>query len=239
MKGSGGFLSEKCWRPLRSVTSRGLALAAVSLFAASPAQAVLLGPNQTLPLPGTTSAAEPQLAGLIIVDELIPFSFFSASDAGTILGTVQQRIVRSDLDGTLDFYWRVINDVTSVGVIGSFRIGQFVSPEYNANYRTDGSGDVGPQQAHRFGAPFESYVNFFDFPPDGLLAGQSTLFMFLDTTATAFAPTAFFDVTNIDQTSISDSFTAYSPANPVPEPATGLLLGLGLAGVIRRSRRKV
>src|SRR3990172_3398485 len=91
MKSSGGFLSEVCLRPLRFVTSRGLVLAAASLFAASPAQAVLLGPNQTLPLPGTTVAAEPQLAGLIIVDEIIPFSFASISDAGTILGTVQQR----------------------------------------------------------------------------------------------------------------------------------------------------
>jgi len=238
MKGSGGFLSEVCLRPLRFVTSRGLVLAAASLFAASPAQAVLLGPNQTLPLPGTTVAAEPQLAGLIIVDEIIPFSFASISDAGTILGTVQQRIVRSDLDGTLDFYWRVINDAASAGVIGSFRIGQFVSPEYNANYRTDGLGDVGPQQAHRFDAPLESYVNFLGFPTAGLLPGDSTFFMFMDTTATAYAPTAIFDVTNSNQTSISQLFTAYSPANPVPEPATGLLLGLGLMGAIRRSRRK-
>ena len=151
---------------------------------------------------------------------------------------MQQRIVRSDVDGTLDFYWRVFNDATSAVYIRSFRIGQFVSPEYNANYRTDSLGDVGPQQAHRFDAAFDSYVNFFNFPPDGLLPGQSTYFMFMDKTATAFAPTALFDVTNINQTSISDSFTAYSPASPVPEPATGLLLGLGLMGVIRRSRRK-
>ena len=225
MSASDRSLSGMRWRRVRPLTSGSLVLAAVALLAASPAQAVLLGPNTTQPLPGTTAAAQPQLAGLIIVDETIDFSFFSASDAGTILGSVQQRIVRSDQDGTLDFYWRVLNDESSAGVIGSFRIGQFVSPEYNANFRTDGSGDVGPQQAHRFGAPLESYVNFFGFPTGGLLPGDSTLFMFLDTTATAYAPTALFDVTNSNQTSISDSFTAYSPANPVPEPATGLLLG--------------
>ena len=54
-------------------------------------------------LPGTTVAAEPQLAGVIIVDDLIPFSFPIAS-GGNILGDVQVRIVRSDLDSTLDFY---------------------------------------------------------------------------------------------------------------------------------------
>ena len=222
---------------LRSMHLEAWALAfAFTLAAATPAQAVLLNTGDTVALPGTTVASEPQLGGAVIVDEVIPFSFVSG--LGTILGTVQQRIVRSTLDGTLDFYWRVVNDVESVGAIGSFRIGEFDSPEYNANYRIDGLGDLGPQTAHRFNGLFESYLNFYDFSASGLLPGQSSLFMFLDTTATDYARTAFFDVTNINQTFISDSFAAYSPATPVPEPSSALLIALGMAGVAAVVRRK-
>ena len=207
------------------------------------AHAVLLNPGDlAIPLPGTTVAAEPQLAGTVLVEELIPFSFSAGTGLGNITGQVQQRIVRSSVDGTLDFYWRVMHDADSAAAIGSLRLGNFISPEYNANWRIDGLGDKAPDEADRFSGSYDSFVNF-DFnvfstdPADGLLPGQSSYFMFLDTTATHYAKSATFDLTNMEQDFISGQFAAYSPA-PVPIPAAAWLLGSGLIGLVGIARKR-
>jgi hypothetical protein len=224
------------------ILSKMFVATALSLSALS-AHAVLLNPGDfAISLPGTTVAAEPQLAGTVLVDELIPFSFSAGTGLGNITGQVQQRIVQSSVDGTLDFYWRVMSDASSAAAIGSFRLGNFVSPEYNANWRIDGLGDKAPDEADRFSGAFDSSVNF-DFnvfstnPLDGLLPGQSSNFMFLDTTATNYAKTATFDLTNMQQDPISAQFAAYSPV-PVPVPAAVWLLGSGLIGLVGIARRR-
>ena len=209
-------------------SSKVLIALALGLSAHS-AHAVLLNPGDNLALPGTTVAAEPQLAGTVLVDELIPFAF------GTISGQVQQRIVRSSLDGTLDFYWRVMSDPNSTAGIGSFRLGDFVSPQYNANWRSDGVGVHAPDQAHRFTGSGNS-VNFL-FNGAGLLGNESSRFFFFDTTATNYTKTAFFDLTGTGAGGpISASFAAYSPST-VPVPAAVWLLGSGLVGLISLARR--
>lgn len=217
-------------------------LAALGL-SALPAQAVLLAPGDTALLSGTTVAAEPQLAGTVLVDELIDFTFSAGPGAGDIFGTVQQRVVRSSVDGTIDFYWRVMNSANSAAAIGSFRIGNFVSPEYNANWRIDGLGDKAPDSANRFTGTFDSYINFnfnlfSDAREDGLRPGQSSYFLLLDTTATNYEKTATYDLTNMAQNPISGSFAAYGPS-AVPVPAAAWLLGSGLLGLVGVARRKV
>ena len=82
-----------------------LFVAAVFALSGLSAHAVLLNPGDfAVPLPGTSVALEPQLAGSVLIDELIPFSFSAGVGLGNITGQVQQRIVQSSMDGTLDFY---------------------------------------------------------------------------------------------------------------------------------------
>lgn len=202
------------------------------LIPASAANAIVLSEGSTEILTGTSVAAEPNLAGVVLEDDLVNFSY--ASGGGTVSGSVQLRVVRS-VDTTLDFYWRVFNDLSSSDSIGSFRIGDFFTNQYDANYRTDGLGDDAPDTAKRFSGIQSSNVNFnFD---GGLSAGDSSNFFFLDTDATSYARTGLFDLANLGHTQISSTFSMYAPATRVSEPAGSLLISAGLMALYLRRRK--
>ena len=222
------------------------AIATVAALAGSQsAFAVVVAPGATVALPGTTSAAQPFLAGVVLQDELIPFSLaVSQQSQDLITGTVQQRVVQENATGTLDFYWRITQ--LSGGSLGYLRVGNFITNTYDANYRTDGLGDVGPTSLTRFtnglgGATndFSANFNFVNAASGTTLAsGQSSLFMFLHTNATTYDKKAFFDIASAGTFTASASFAAYGPT-AVPEPGTYALLiaGLGVVGVVVRRRR--
>jgi hypothetical protein len=133
------------------------AAAAALITFAGDAGAVILTPGVVTPLPGTTVAADPSLAGTIVQDVLSPFTM--TTPTGVTTGEIQSRVVLA-VDGTYDFYWRVFNDSTSAGDIGFFRTGDIESPTYDANYRIDGLGDLAPVSAFLFSSPNPGFINF-------------------------------------------------------------------------------
>jgi hypothetical protein len=143
------------------------------------------GADATVALPGTTSAAEPVLAGTVVFDKVSPWAF------GAFNGTVQTRVVKSSVNGRLAFYYRITNQSRPPLRVRTFFVD---SPSFRSivradvNYRKDGLGTVGPNRAIRkkAGTPVAGVIGFsFDRPV--ILAGQSSRFFFIRTSATRFS----------------------------------------------------
>jgi hypothetical protein len=201
-------------------------------LAVGTAHAVPLPPATDTPLTGTTVAARPELAGVIIEDVLVPYSFTGAGGEA-VSGQVQNRVVRSDVDGTLDFYWRIIPDPNSIGSIEALRVGGFGDIALDGDFRLDGLGDVGPNIARNFGGGFVNFL--FD---DAVGPDETSFFFFLDTQATAYALTGSYDLLCAPSGCVSPAFDTFAPA-PVPEPSAAIMLALLTllgAGVLARGR---
>ncbi|MEO0249874.1 MAG: hypothetical protein ABIN58_10155 [candidate division WOR-3 bacterium] len=194
--------------------------------------AVTLVPDVWTDLPGVSGGAGP---GTVVEDVIKNFSF-GGVDGSAYTGTVQNRVLRH-ADNTLSFIWQVTNDSTSSGNIMGFRLGDFLSSTYDANWSTTSMGEVGVDAALLFSTPL-GFVNF-RFEGDGIAPGQSSRFFFLNTDATAYAETAIYDLTTNGP--ISSLYSTFAPsAVATPEPGIFLLLSSSLFGLaaIARSRRK-
>jgi hypothetical protein len=196
-------------------------------------------------LSGTTSAARPELAGTVLVDTIQAFSFTGLN----ISGTVQNRVVREDGTGTLDFYWRVQVDAASTaGGVSAFRLGDFgYAYLTDADWRIDGLGTVAPFVGRLFNPAShpEGAINFLFTDPavgpgDFATGVGGSRFFFLHTDATDYAMTAQYDLLGGPNQTLSGLYATYAPAPPIPEPASVLLMAGGLLalGLAKRYRAR-
>jgi hypothetical protein len=204
---------------------------------AQAAHAVPLPANTIVNLPGTTFAARPELGGVVLEDVDQPFSFLD-STGHTLSGVVQNRVVKSFSDGTLDFYWRIKSTsgesaTGDPGAISSFRVKGFGNIPLDADWRIDGLGTVHPTQAHRFADA--SFINFL-FNDPAVVPSNDSVFFFLDTHATQYAKVGTYDLTGTGGNGISGQFQTFAP---VPEPSTWIALAGGLLVGVSRWRRRV
>lgn len=132
---------------IKMILLAGLCAIAIS------SQAALLTAGNTVATPGTTVAAQPELAGTVILDELLTDTVFTSDNNVAFLGAqIQNRVVRSRDTGQLIFMPRFVmpfNITLFDYVVDSIEIFGFSDFTLDVNYRTDGLGDKGPQQASR------------------------------------------------------------------------------------------
>ena len=165
---------------------------------------------------GTTAAARPELAGTVLHDVLIPFEIFDANAVLLYKGTLQDRVSRSDMDGTLDFDYRIRDTQAGLnGVLAIADTSDFSGWLTDVDYRTDGLGTVPTGRAARNVAPGDTVSFLYDAVP----SGQESLFTFIKTDAVDFAEGG----TTILRLGSGESVTL-ATVRPVPEPSTSLIL---------------
>jgi hypothetical protein len=183
------------------------------LFTA-PLWAVSLTPGDFVNLSGTTLAARPELAGTVLVDTIRPFSV-DLGGGNFTTGTIQDSVRREDGTGTLDFSYRIINDVSSSGSIDFVTRTAYTGFSTDVDWRSDGLGTIAPDQASRNAAGDQV---LFDFFADNLLfPGAESRFFFIKTDAIDFneGGTGELAVTgNVGGNTFT--FNTYQPAVVVP-----------------------
>ena len=180
------------------------------------------------PMTGTSVATQPSLAGSILEDIFTPYSFSGAG--ATVSGMVESRVVRSTLNGTLDFYWRIIPDATSTAGIAALRMVWSAGVIQDANWRSDDLGNVAPGTARNFDIHSGAAVNFL-FSDPGVGPTDSSRFFFVRTDATAYDRSGFYDLLWAPLDCLSSQYATFAP---VPEPSTLGLASLGILGLFAK-----
>ena len=131
----------------------GILLCTLSTVTSNKSNASLLVSGDSIDLSGTTAMLQPELAGSVIHDEILYDSVSPSGNEFFVVGIqVQNRVVRSNLDGSLIFAPRIIsnlNNTTGNFLIDRAIINGFSDYTLDVEYRTDGAGDRGPNTASR------------------------------------------------------------------------------------------
>ena len=111
-------------------------------------------PGEFTPLSGTTEAARPELAGLVLHDALQGIELFGIGPPVAV--QIQLRVVRSDITGLLDFYYRILTGTSPLGTRAD-TVTIWLPPPTGitvtyADFRPDGLGTTAPDK-FIYGAP--------------------------------------------------------------------------------------
>ncbi len=158
-------------------------LAGVLLLGVLPVSA-LLAPGGSIPLPSSTAATEPDLAGVVQHDALIPFVIKDTLGRVLCRGQLQDRVVRSTKSGRLHFYYRIRGGRKFLrSAIRIVTTDNFDTDTLSVGWRLDGLGTVNPTTASRT-ATGETIE--FAFKDPVLRCGAESRFFFIKTNAEKF-----------------------------------------------------
>lgn len=213
-----------------------LAGASISFLFGLSAHAAALAPGGFItPLPGSSIALEPQLAGSVVEDEVRIVEGTFTTSGNPFKVEIQDRVVHS-VDGTYDFYYRItLTTKPDIYPLVVSRDG-FAGFTTNVGWRTDGLGDVEPSDAFRTA---DGDIVSFSWGFGDVPQGSQTRFFYVDTDAIAYAETATgrIDLSPSFSENGYATFSTFAPAVPEPETYVMLLVGLGLLGFVAHRRK--
>lgn len=196
--------------------------------------AVVVLPVTSASLSGTTVAANPDLAGVVLYDNLVPFQLTDENGDVFVQGVVQDRVVRSDNTGGLVFAPRLrdltttrpgslIEEISLVGFEDSFSM--------DIDFRIDGLGDVGPTDVLR-AVPGVTRGDLDFRYGSGLFPPDEGKFISVLTDATAFDNRGRIIIVALTPLGVSTVTRLDNTTSPVvPVPAAAWLFGSGLIGL--------
>jgi hypothetical protein len=194
---------------------------------------VLTAPTDTV-FPGLVAPGTP--AGTLLADLIEPFTT-SVGTSGVLTTAVYQ-----ESGGTLDFYYQVANDSSSIDSLARETDTNFKGFTTSTGFRVDGStlsgglfvnGTVAPVTADRNGVG--DVVGFSFNPPDSakIPPGSTSNVFVISTDATHFAT---------GRASLIDGGTitidAFQPAAAVPEPSQLIFVAGGLIALLGLRRKR-
>jgi hypothetical protein len=145
------------------------------------------GEFNSLPLSGTTEAARPALAGLVLYDALQEIELFGIGPPVAV--QIQLRVVRSDITGLLDFYYGILTGTSPLGSRAD-TVTIWLPPPAGitvtyADFRPDGLGTIASDK-FIYGPPDNKYNFIFS---KGVPADTTTRLFFVSTNARDFSVT--------------------------------------------------
>lgn len=202
--------------------------------------AVSVTPGSSVNLTGTTFSTTPDLGGIVIRDQIIPFQITDSLGTVILAGNVQDRIVRSSNTGDLIFSPRLrdLNNPAGTAWINGFSMNGFNGFTTDVNYRTDGLGDIGPNGVTRDAT---GNTLFYRYDPALILPPNEGLFLSVVTDTTGFDLSGVFTIyaqNDFGASIFSTSLQGVSSPSAVPLPAAIWLFGSGLIGLLGIARRK-
>src|SRR5580658_10397088 len=145
------------------------------------------GEFNSLPLSGTTEAARPALAGLVLYDALQEIELFGIGPPVAV--QIQLRVVRSDITGLLDFYYGILTGTSPLSSRAD-TVTIWLPPPAGitvtyADSHPDGLGTIAPDK-FIYGPPDNKYTFIFS---KGVPADTTTRLFFVSTNARDFSVT--------------------------------------------------
>ena len=211
------------------------------VFLVTLALAVSSSLNMAAPLPPggflNPPLDEGKPVGAIPIDQLVE-PYVGADIQGTLISTVWASDVSNPFGG-LTFTYEILTDFASTAPVENFTVGNYGGFSADASYSLFGGGggsvSVLPVAPVYVGRSFNGNIISYDFSlfgNPGIMPGDNSAVLVVQTDVPFYSPTVA-SVINAGSAEV----LSFAP-EPVPEPTTFALLGLGSLALVMVRRRK-